>query len=99
MNIEENIKKLKCRFLNINWLYGNRVALTKAQYEDIKLLINNILLEREESKKELEKKNMIIYILEEQLVGLTVLNDKEEVIILKNKEEVKKHFERKVEDD
>ena len=95
MELEEDIKKLKCRFLNINWLYGNRVALTRAQYEDIKQLINNILLEREENKKELEKKNMIIDILEEQLVGLTVLNDKEEVIILKNKEEVKKFLKGK----
>lgn len=45
-NIEEDIKKLKARFLNINWNYG-RLALTETQYLDVKQLIENILADRE----------------------------------------------------
>lgn len=53
MDIEENINKLKARFLNIKWIYSNRLGLTKTQYEDIKQLINDILAEREEDKKKI----------------------------------------------
>lgn len=60
-NIEEDIKKLKARFLNINWIYGNTLGITRSQYEDIKGLINNILAEQETNKqkiKELEEENL-----------------------------------------
>lgn len=59
-DIEEDIKKLKVRFLNINWIYGNTLGITRSQYEEIKGLINNILSEREADKKrikELEEEN------------------------------------------
>lgn len=52
-NIEEDIKKLKARFLNINWHYG-RLALTENQYLDIKELIENVLADRERLKQENE---------------------------------------------
>lgn len=55
MDIEENINKLKARFLNIKWIYSNRLGLTKTQYEDIKQLINDILAEREADKKKIDK--------------------------------------------
>ncbi len=47
--------------------------------------------------KVIEKKNRQIDLMAEQLAGLTIWNnEKEEPLILKDKEEVKQYFERKV---
>ena len=56
----------------------------------------NILKEKE---AEIEKKDKIIDLMAEQLAGLAIWdNEKEEPLILKDKEEVKQYFERKSEE-
>ncbi len=84
----ERLNKLKNRKI----LYGNRAGMIieefKTLQEDIETVLNMI--------KEKEKQ---IDLMSEQLAGLTIWNnEKEEPVILGDKEEVKKYYERKSEE-
>ena len=84
----ERLNKLKDRKI----LYGNRAGMIieefKTLQEDIETVLNMI--------KEKEKQ---IDLMSEQLAGLTIWNnEKEEPVILGDKEEVKKYYERKSEE-
>lgn len=71
------------------------VEQAEAKSEAIETVLNML----KEKDKEIEKKDKIIDLMAEQLAGLTIWNnEKEEPLVLYDKEEVKKYFERKVED-
>ena len=58
--------------------------------------IETVLNMLKEKDKEIEKKDKITDLMAEQLAGLTIWdNEKEEPLILKDKEEAKQYFERK----
>ena len=64
--------------------------------EAIETVLNLI----QEQEKEIEKKDKQIDLMAKQLAGLTIFDiDKEEPLILGDKEEIKQYFERKVEDE
>lgn len=72
--------------------YGLCYTITEKIQEDIKTVLNML----KEKDKEIEKKDKIIDLMAEQLAGLAIWdNEKEEPLILKDKEEVKQYFERK----
>lgn len=59
--------------------------------------IMKIADERDKLKEELDLKNKIINLMSEQFAGLTIFDiDKDEPLILYDKEEVKQYFENKV---
>ena len=85
---EEAINKLS-KFKNTVVLYGNALGIKiegfKKLQEDIEIVLNM-----------LKEKDKIIDLMAEQLAGLTIWdNDKEEPLILADKEDVIKYFERK----
>lgn len=58
--------------------------------------IMKIADERDKLKEELDLKNKIINLMSEQFAGLTIFDiDKDEPLILSDKEEVKQYFENK----
>ena len=58
--------------------------------------IMKIADERDKLKEELDLKNKIINLMSEQFVGLTIFDiDKDEPLILSDKEDVKQYFENK----
>ena len=58
--------------------------------------IMKIADERDELKKKAEEQNKIIDLMSEQLAGLAIFDiEKDEALILGDKEEVKQYFERK----
>ena len=63
----------------------------------IRVAIETVLNMLKEKDKEIEKKDKQIDLMAEQLAGLTIWDtEKEEPLILTDKEEVKQYFERKV---
>lgn len=88
MNKEEAIERLN-NFKTIRILYGNTFGV---HLEQLKQLQNDI----EIVLNLLEKKEKIIDEMAEQLAGLTIFDiSKDEPLILGDKEEVKKYFERR----
>ena len=72
--------------------YGLCYTINEKIQEDIDTVLNMI----KEKNAEIEKKDKIIDLMAEQLAGLTIWdNDKEELLILADKEDVIKYFERK----
>ena len=101
---EEAIEKLRYvnRWYDCNNYYSRYeldcidtvLSLIKAQQEEISKY--KTLYER--ALSDVVKADKIIDLMAEQLAGLTIWNSKkEEPLILKDKEEVKQYFERKVE--
>lgn len=77
--------------------------MLKEKDKDIKSIekaLHDEILENYDKQKnlkaEIEKKDKIIDLMAEQLAGLTIWdNEKEEPLILKDKEQIKQYFERK----
>ena len=91
MNEEEVIERLN-RYKTIKVLYGNTFAMHLEQLEQLKNDIDTVL-------NLLEKKDKQIDLMAEQLAGLAIFDiEKDEPLILGDKEEVKQYFKEKVED-
>lgn len=72
----------------------------KNRVKEVKKLQKYSLYKEEFSRlnKQLQNKDKIIDLMSEQLAGLAIFNiDKDETLILSDKEEVKQYYERKVE--
>ena len=70
-------------------LSSNRVVISETDLETVLSMLK-------EKDKEIENKDKIIDLMAEQLAGLTIWNnEKEEPLILADKEEVIKYFEKK----
>ena len=90
---DKEIEKLKQALArNIAKNFTSSMKKSAKAKEDLEML-------NEGWQTELEKKDKIIDLMAEQLAGLTIWNiEKEEPLILKDKEEVKQYFERKSEE-
>ena len=72
------------------------VTLENKTKSELIIFINELQDMLKERDKEIEKKDKIIDLMTEQLAGLTIWdNEKEEPLILTDKEHVKQYFEQK----
>lgn len=78
------------------------LAILNKKQKEMNKLINTVQSYKgmfKKSQKEIKNKDKIINLMAEQLAGLTTWdNEKEEPLILTDKEEVKQYFERKSEE-
>ena len=80
-------------------LQGVRPEALNGEAKRLFEAIMKIADERDELKKKAEEQNKIIDLMAEQLAGLAIFDiDKDEPLILGDKEEVKQYFKEKVED-
>ena len=78
-------------------LQGVRPEKLNSEAKRLFEAIMKIADERDKLKEELDLKNKIINLMSEQFSGLTIFDiDKDEPLILYDKEEVKQYFENKV---
>lgn len=90
------LKKMKTQEENYKNLIVDVSGIAKELGLEEDGTIDEIYAKIRKKDKELEKKDNIIDLMSEQLAGLTIWNnEKEEPVILGDKEEVKQYFERK----
>ena len=79
-------------------LQGVRPEALNGEAKRLFEAIMKIADERDELKKKAEEQNKIIDLMSEQLAGLAIFDiDKDEPLILGDKEEIKQYFKEKVE--